>query len=38
MAMAATLSIPALEKMQKQELVLKIWNHLDANPDVRNGV
>ena len=38
MAMAAALSIPASEKTQKQELALKIQNHLDANPDVRNSV
>jgi hypothetical protein len=37
MAMAAALSIPVTEKVRKQELVLKIRDYLDVNPDVRNS-
>ena len=38
MEMAAALSIPTTEKARKQELVLKIRDYLDTNPEVRNGV
>ena len=35
--MAAVLGIPTTEKDSKQELTSKIRDHLDANPDIRNG-
>ena len=37
MEMAAVLSISNTEKARKQELVVKIREHLDAKPEVRNG-
>ena len=36
--MAAVLAIPTTEKDRKQELTLKIRDHLDANPNTRNSV
>lgn len=36
--MASMLGIPVLEKDWKQELASKVWEHLEANPDVRNNV
>jgi hypothetical protein len=38
MKMANVLGIPVLEKDRKQELALKVREHLDANPDARNNV
>ena len=35
--MAAVLAIPTTEKDRKQELTLKIRDHLEANPDTRNN-
>ena len=35
--MAAVLGITTTEKDLKQELMSKIWDHLDANPNIRNS-
>jgi hypothetical protein len=35
--MASVLCILVLEKDWKQELTLKVWEYLEANPDVRNN-